>query len=224
MIPRLLLVLFLTPTYGFAVNGDPTKVVYPMNTYLRTFEDFHQHTQLHIKRVQTLALQLYLTHPEQFPGLDVQLVSEFMQLHDLAKISKFNNRPPMLHSLFQQLQNDGANMIPIIAELNARDFEVRYQWLLEKKLLTPNGLPTSEAQLLLMLENICDLVDRGMNEVSAEEFGRKMRLASEILNDPKEMRLAKFLERNYQTFTQSLRFVRQGGSCRNIFAAIPVLR
>lgn len=218
------MVILLTPTYGFAVNGDPTKVVYPMNTYLRTLEDFHQHTQLHIKRVQTLASQLYLAHPEHFSGVDAELAREFMQLHDLAKVSKFNNRPPMLQSLFQQLQNGSTNMIPIIAELNARDFEVRYRWLLEKKLLTPNGLPTAEAQQLLALENISDLVDRGMNEVSAEEFGREMRPASEILKDPKEVRLAEFLERNYQAFTQSLRFVRSGGPCRNIFAAIPALR
>lgn len=218
------MVILLTPTSGFAVNGDPTKVVYPMNTYLRTLEDFHRHTELHIKRVQTLAAQLHRAYPEHFPDLDAQLVHEFMQLHDAAKISEFNNRPPMLESLFQHIQNDGANMLPIITELNARDFEKRYRWFIEKKLLTPNGLPTAEAQQLLTLENISDLVDRGMNEVSPEEFGREMRPASELLNDPKEARLAEFLERNYRAFTQSLRFVRSGGSCRNIFVAIPSLR
>lgn len=192
--------------------------------FVQTLEDFETHTILHIQRVQKLGLELYRSFSDDFTGVTEKLLSEFLSLHDCAKIKGVKQQNRALHELYPFY---GANaeskdeFRKIVSKMNEEETAIQIDFfrasgLLEKK----TGQTTFEAQQLLLIEKVADLVDRGMNEVSEEEFGRSMRLASELFEEIQNQVYARHLEVNYQEITESLWLSRLKASpLRTLFPA-----
>ena len=63
---------------------------------------------------------------------------------------------------------------------------------------------------MIKIEKIVDFVDRGMANVSAEEFSRPMEKGSAFI-DPELKRFALYLERSYKRITEGMEYLPADG-------------
>lgn len=165
--------------------------------YVNSIEDYYYHTSLHIKRVELLAWQLYKQNYNRYKTVSPFLLLEFLKLHDHTKIQgKFlNELYPYYGDKSHLKSKDWRHFKKLIKELNQKD----------KKILTnffkDNKIKMKDRALFLEIEKIADLVDRNLNEVTPEEFGKNIENLKNYLNS-KEIKLASNIIKNYKKITK----------------------
>ena len=145
-----------------------------------SYSQFLNHISKHRMRVVALGLEYYRRNTKCNELLSPSLVKEFLRLHDLAKLD--NDISVRLYSLFGK--NQSPHMKDTVVELNRRDLEIRMTFFKEKNLVDAQGRLSAEATLLIEIERVADLTDRGMDPGAAQEFGRPMQKASIFLATP----------------------------------------
>lgn len=182
--------------------------------YVKTLNDFYQHTYLHRRRLVIMGHHLLNEFSEEFPHLNHQVLDSFLSIHDEAKLninlSKYKGRP-LLEALYQfygrgkHTLSDEAQieMKELIKALNEKDNEIGMKFFKDHGLISKSGKLHETALELLRIEKIVDSVDRGMNQVSIEEFDRSMTPASEMFQD-KDADLAINLESIYHKLLEGL--------------------
>jgi len=178
-------------------------------TYVETASDFQKHIQLHRTRVVVLGLALAKVH---YPEISQEDLKIFLELHDTSKVDPKNSsqlfgfygRPPANLEEKERLKS-------IVGSINEVDSQVGQKFFQENISLTP----TQRSQFLT-IEKVADLVDRSMDPVATEEFGRQMTRASQFLKDAEQARLSLWLEQRYHKLVPSLGMP-STGSCRRVF-------
>jgi hypothetical protein len=183
-------------------------------TYVNGVVDFHQHTIMHKKRVTQLAVELAQKFPKEFKGLSTDLIIRVLSKHDNAKIKPqytYGKSGPFYETLYKYYGKKPP--MDVISKLNKIDTEIMEAALKKEGL----GLEFSDtkSQILkkialrkkiLKLEKLADFVDRGMSEVSPEEFGRKMWKESSVAKTQLGKKMALFLENNYEKLVGHLKY------------------
>ena len=180
------------------------------NAYVKNIEDLKQHFDCHRQRLMVLAQALVIQYPEHFKELkNTNLLQEFLHLHDAAKFSHledlfmyYNTRP-----LFSNVY-EAEKFKSLVARVNAQDELVRLNFFKLKALCGENSTEyNKQAKLLIEIERLVDMVDRGLDPVAIEEFAREMRPASEMFAiDSKDYIMAKYLEQEYHNLVGHLSF------------------
>ncbi len=187
--------------------------------YVNSVVDFHHHTKMHKKRVVELAVELFKQYPKQFNGLNEAMIRRVLKDHDNAKIDAkytYKNGKPFYEMLYQSYGKKPP--IDVIEQLNKIDSSIMEDALKKEGLTFIKGEAKEERirkmrmrQKLSKLEKLADFVDRAMNPVSSEEFGRKMCLESSVAKTEIAKKMALFLENNYKTITNELNYYKMSG-------------
>jgi hypothetical protein len=218
-ISLVLLLLGVYPGQSFAGNGLATAVsggsaqprsapVEPAaqpREFVNSVEDFLDHTRSHVERVVELGMRLRQDFPEMFREVDPALLREYLTHHDAAKVRLENSAhrdrtfAEDLYGVYgMNLRADpelNALHWPKVIELNQLDKKLSMDFLKKHALADSEGKLTETGKHYVLIENVADQVDRGLSEVSPEEFRKpKMELASEWMKDPVEKGLARHLE------------------------------
>lgn len=174
-----------------------------------TLIEFKNATEEHQKRVLQLGTALYNEFLSDFSGLNVDLVSRFLSLHDHSKTSILPDGTNQLESLYQfygvnksdLAENEKFKILSTINYINYLDSQKALEFFNTHQLISETGELTDSANNLLLIERISDMVDRGEHTFSTKEFNRKLVPASEILTNEKWAHYAHFLEKNYVSIT-----------------------
>lgn len=174
--------------------------------YVISVEEFVEHTRLHRERVKTLGLELFKTHPELFEGLKERQVQAILEAHDKAKVSAAARGPdgrPFYRVLYEEGYGKRLDR-SIVDALNAQDKKFMEEAMKRYHLANDPDLRSKMERI----EKIADFVDRGMANVSPEEFGRPMEKASSFMNNEADKKLAAELEKKYSRVTSHLNYER----------------
>ncbi len=89
---------------------------------------------------------------------------------------------------------------------NKNDSEIGLKYLIKHGFADANGVLTPNGKNLLKIEKLADIVDRGMDPTSSEEFGKKIVRASEskYLKSQNGKKMAAVLEGEYFKTTKGL--------------------
>lgn len=162
--------------------------------FVTSVEDFFEHTRLHRERVKVLGVELFKSHPNLFYGLTLEQVQGVLSAHDEAKVTTF----------YRVLYENYGGPVDksIVDALNAKDKEFM------DAALKRFGIDNDPELLTKMnrIEKIADMVDRGMSEVTPEEFGRPMKRASEFMGGILDRQLAIELENKYQSVVSGFNY------------------
>jgi hypothetical protein len=182
---------------GILIMLNMTFTISQAELYVADINDFKSHIQNH--QIRVLQLGSFLAN-HNFPELPIQQVQEFLSLHDQSKTSD-----KMLNALFlfygkkateSLTSNQSLILSRIIEELNASDLN------LIKTYFEEHNISSDDQNKLFLIEKIADSVDRAMDPIAEEEFGRKLQFASDFLGTEFERSLAKTLESNYLEITE----------------------
>lgn len=175
--------------------------------YVTSLNDFYQHTYLHRKRVMILGQRLLNQFTNDFPQLNSDLLNSFLSIHDEAKLdleTANTHQGSLLEALYRFYgrgvdslsKREKRELKELVTLLNDLDNQICRQFFIDNDLVLKNGTLSEAAIQLLRIEKIVDSVDRGMNQVSIEEFNRSMTPASQLFHD-KDAEMASDLERIY---------------------------
>lgn len=186
----------------------------PRRKFVNSVVDFHHHTQMHKKRVTALALELYKKFPKQFTGLSEEMIIRVISQHDDAKINpkyRFKGKIPLYEALYKYYGKRPPK--EVIDSLNAVDEKIVDMALKREgfEILDTDTEARKRHKLkvrkqFLKLEKLADFVDRAMNPVSSEEFGRKMWKESDAAKTPMHKKMALYLEKNYTKMVGHLKY------------------
>jgi hypothetical protein len=196
-----------------------------------TVDQYRLHMQVHRKRVKHLGMILYNTFFSDCPDLSPDLVSEFLELHDVSKVDdSLSPGNPIALRLAQTFGKDQSlpevqEAISLaVADLNMIDQEVALNFFREKGLLVESVDTSSDsyhlsigAKKLLQIENIADLVDRGFDKIAHIEFGRVLARASEFLVDSRDRLMARHLELVYGVEVAAVEAEHSGAVLRELY-------
>ncbi len=173
--------------------------------------EFQHHIQLHRERVVKLGLALAKT---QYPNLNQSFLQDFLYLHDYSKtITSHSNLPKFQYThcklpverLFdfygKAPKNEAPNLVDVITDINAIDKKVCIDYFEMLPQLSKRNQEDFYA-----IEKVADLVDRSLDPIAAEEFGHRMLLASEYIQDPFMVTLSLWLESRYHQITKDLSY------------------
>ena len=186
------------PLFGSSPSG-----VFSRRAYVNSALDYIHHMRIHTSRVTELAVAAVKKFPEEFPGITEEHIREIFPKHDDAKKFahyKFSDGKPFFEKLYEFYGKRPPG--ELIQELNATDEKIMDDAI--KKM----GLD-SKKEVIERLEKLADFVDRAMNEVTPEEFGRASYPESEAAarkGDIKLSQMAKYLEDNYLKITGHIQF------------------
>jgi hypothetical protein len=167
--------------------------------------DFKAATEEHQNRVLILGKALYQNFSNHFVELNIDIVSNFLKLHDYSKTSILPDGTNQIESLYQFYgvnksdlpEAEKFKILSTINYINYLDSQKALVFFSETKLISKDGELTDAAHNLMLIERIADMVDRGEHASSTQEFNRKMAPASEILENEKWANYARYLEKNY---------------------------
>lgn len=172
--------------------------------YANTAEEFKIQMIEHKQRAQHLAGVLLKMHPEDFKGVDPNLLDKFMDQHDQIKT---NTSPDFLKKyhldeeapIYKVLFSHYNKPVPQYIYKKFSDLELwmAIDFFKEHDLLNADGSLGDIALKYLSLERVSDAVDRGLSPAAVEEFGREMDLARSRLLNHRERELAVGLEIYY---------------------------
>lgn len=197
-------------------------------TFVFSLEDFEIHTRSHKARVELcvelLAEQFKnkIRVPIKYAKFRT-LLSVFTQKHDNGKLNQTLSflqkhgydlsKPLLINRLYRFFGIKFATIeradpilaktltierMQTIADLNMIDHSVAQAFFVANNLIAHDGTLNAVAQILTLLENVADTVDRGMSEVSPYEFARKMETASARFSPGTlERNMALYLEKIY---------------------------
>ena len=175
--------------------------------FVNSVEDFKMHCNLHQARVVALGLALRARY---YPNVDVRHLENFLRLHDAAKTTMDSDiyslcgfQSPPLEALYAFYgttlpRGSKSELGEVTSRVNRIDEAISAIFF--------KAFGTNEAKELREIENLADLVDRGMDPVAAEEFGRPMRLASSYCKNENLKTYAEWLEQNYTKIVEGLEF------------------
>lgn len=222
---------YIPPVLGIVAYDVTARVVPTLNAsitqaseHIKGLEDFYRHTILHKKRVVALGMHLYDQNPEMFKGLSREMLEKALSVHDNAKVlpqyRDSKNRP-----FYQALYEDGFGRKPpqeLVDALNKADAKIMEETLDsmglsldDPKIATPANLADMNEKIkrrklrkmISYIEKMADFADRGMSNISPEEFGRVMDKASDFMKNPADAELVKKqLEENYDEIVKGLEF------------------
>jgi len=185
--------------------------------FVRNFDDFFNHTKLHVERVKRMGMWFYIHNRNEFPDVNDGLVEEFLALHDKGKLvftlsQLSEDDKPVLRRLYSFFgrKNDlsleeQALLKKTVDDLNSIDDEVAFKFFKKNNLISKDGVLSPAAIELKQIEHAADVTDRVQSEVSPEEFGRKMFPASQNLVG-KERKMSAVLEEHYKEITKGLSY------------------
>ncbi|GIL17351.1 MAG: hypothetical protein BroJett040_11020 [Oligoflexia bacterium] len=207
----------LTPHYCLS-----TSTIEQRNFYVRDFNDFQLYVDTHKERVIILGMILFHAHPERYHELTKADVAQFLALHDKSKLLKTNAQS--LYEFYGQnqkfmSQSQRDQFHAIVDQIN------KYDTRNAKLYFETRRLSSKQMNLLLEIEKIADIVDRGMDPVAHEDFESKglykMKLGSEFLETEFSRKAAQYLESIYQDSTKDFSFFKRklNGrfSCNGLF-------
>ncbi len=190
--------------------------------FVKNIHDFTIHTQLHIKRVERIGLYLFKKFPNEFKQLDQKIVHNFLKKHDQGKVNvslwKDKGKKPIIDKIYKYYNVPKESISPkelallgkAVDDLNAMDTMVAYQFFRDNKLYTATGEISPKAHQLLRLEKLADIIDRGKNMVSPEEFAKKAMIpASKWFKNHKEQLMAMSTEHDYNKIIAGLDYNQQ---------------
>ncbi len=222
---------YIPPVLGIVAYDVTARVVPTLNAsitqaseHIKGLEDFYRHTMLHKKRVVALGLHLYDQNPEMFKGLSREMLEKALSAHDNAKVlpqyRDSKNRP-----FYQALYEDGFGRRPpqqLVDDLNKADAKIMEETLDsmglsldDSKIATLSNLADMNEKIkrrklrkmISYIEKMADFADRGMSNISPEEFGRAMDKASDFMKNPADAELVKKqLEENYDEIVEGLEY------------------
>lgn len=175
--------------------------------YVNDLSEFKHHCILHRTRVALLGRQLRTNF---YPEVDIRLLENYLQLHDAAKVTNqpkvyrtYGFQSPPIESLFNHygkisIRGKDQQIGRVLRMIDILDEEIRSVFF------TTFG--TTHARELREIEMLADLVDRGMDPVAREEFGRPMLKASEILKNSPLLKKALWLEDIYPQMVSQFRY------------------
>lgn len=182
--------------------------------YVNSVVDFHHHTKMHKQRVTKLAIELMKKFPKQFKGLSEEMVIRILSKHDNAKIDpkfRYSKGGPFYEALYSHYGKKPP--MDVINQLNNIDGKIMEQALKDEGLgfdfndsKKERMRKISLRQKILSLEKTADFVDRAMNPVSSEEFGRKMWKESSVAKTEMAKKMALYLENNYSKMVSHLNY------------------
>ena len=189
--------------------------------YIKNINDFNCHIQAHKKRVTLLGMYLVNLYPSFEKETIKQLkVETFLNLHDNSKLDVQNQTE--LYSFYgidfnekkkSQFFWDTIDKInEIDKELREGFFDKSNRILIEKRKFLSNKNPPYNNYIknfFYMIEEIADLVDRGLDPVASEEFGKTMiPLSTYSFSDEiNKIAKAKILEKNYDKIISGNRYI-----------------
>lgn len=177
----------LAAILGLSLGSSPwtvAAVVDCQTALMDSLEAFRAHTESHIRRVQILGIEVLRAFPERFPGVEPQLLAEFLALHDQSKVNQtgpfleqfgLQDRPrPIIQDLFERMnhwQEDPVASRRLVDELNAVDRKIAQNFLARHHLLQSDGSADAVGKHYLRIEKIADVVDTVLSIARGEEFG-----------------------------------------------------
>ncbi len=180
-----------------------------------TYSTFRKHLRDHINRVVLIGMEAIELFPKEFSKVDPTKALAFLKLHDQ---SKENDDPEFLRKYSIEVKNgtiaqrlfENIQIVPssrnsfhdenfesLRNTLNSIDDAVAKDFF--KSIEIP--FDGEEAQILLRIEKIADLVDRAQDPVARWEFHREMQPAALLLNGPVDRFIATILESHYRKIT-----------------------
>ena len=188
----------------------------PKHKLVKSLDDFLRHTRLHVVRNRAMASELVARFPHTFDLVNEDLVQAFMKVHDQSKLNPnltrdgrrfIGERLYEFYGLPDSLLSEAekAERKKLISELNLVDSMAITEFFKRSELLDRKDNPNEVARQLIKIEKIVDFVDRGMANVSTEEFSRPMQKGSEFI-EPELRRFALYLERNYKRITVGMEY------------------
>lgn len=213
-VTSVLFALNITSSVILAPSLSSSEILFG-NALVQNYSDFQKYIDLHKKRVTELGLALYQLYLDRYHQVPYEYVHAFLKLHDQSKLREPNSKA--LYSFYGQNQNfvdsfTQKQMQKTIQKLNDYDHGIAQLFF------QGVGVSPWQARLLLEIEKIADLVDRGMDPVAHEDFeGKglyKMKLGSEYLTDDFSQKAAFELEKKYEVITGKYSFVQ---FCSKVF-------
>lgn len=209
-----LLMLFL----WVSTNAEPLRVQSP--------EDYRIHMAAHRQRLIVLGKELKRNFPERFSNVSEQNIGDWLALHDQSKVNlhpefldHFHQQNPedqIATRLYQQLYGRPISSLPeeekieaiaLINELNKMDSEIAARMARWLHLIDNNGNESPALQELRYIEKIADIVDRELDPIAAEEFGKKPWPAEEAFpGDLAAAQMISHLRLNYIRLTTGLSY------------------
>jgi len=180
---------------------------------VRTFLEFQNHIELHRIRVAKLGRALA---KHKFPAINQGLLGEFLELHDHSKVLisrgdlhqfDYTHRDLPVQRLYSfygrspKTESESRKLTDIINDINDIDKKVCANFFAKH-----SQLSWGAQEDFYTIEKVADLVDRSLDPMAAEEFGQRMILASDFIDDPYMVKLSLWLESHYHQITKNLRF------------------
>lgn len=162
-------------------------------------DSFVNYTKFHISRVVLIGIEMKRVFHHHFENLEDEVVRNFLLLHDYSKIKMIDGNYENARLLFENIfgkdvkslsEIDREKASTIIDRINRDDRKIAIDFF-EK-----HHLSNAQIKQLLQLENLADLIDRGMSPFSQFEFGRKLKPASMILKCEIEKSIAHYFEKS----------------------------
>lgn len=192
----------------------------PLNSpYIYSLEDFEQHVILHKERIVALGLLLREEFPEVLGHIPPQVLAQFLQLHDNSKLLRsprllqmfdYDEAPILerLYKFYGQNKDDltyqeQQELTDTVKQANRIDRLVANMYFQSQDFLIESRNPEADAQLLLRIERLLDVVDRGLDPTASEEFQRPMQRGSDFLTNEQDRQMARFLEQKYTELPSS---------------------
>ncbi len=215
-------------TFSLVRDSDSGKGQAAGRRFVQSEADLRIHFEAHIGRVKLLGIALFERNRERYEGagINVQMVKDFLAVHDQAKLddtplfrAKFHDLAtspddlkPILTRLWEVYATSDLKRIkPVVDYLNRADDRVAAEFF--SKLKIPEPHKSIVVALLKEIERVADRVDRNLDPVAGEEFGRAVgeeapSIARYLAGE--ELVLAQSLIRDYRvlTLTQSFQVVK----------------
>ncbi|WP_413287763.1 hypothetical protein [Bdellovibrio sp. HCB337] len=176
--------------------------------YVTQIQDFQQHIELHRERVVVLGMTLAASH---FPNVSKKDLKDFLRLHDSSKTMR-NSLPRLFEFYGKPPANEEARarLMSTVSDINAIDHSIA------EKFFNERHLSPEMVEALYTIEKVADLVDRSLDPVAAEEFGRKLSPASQFFKEQELRDLSLWLESRYLNIVPHLQMA-PIKSCRRVW-------
>lgn len=176
------------------------------NPLVESKGDFDRHLALHRKRVLVLGLAL---RERFYPHIDAKELKTFLKYHDIAKTDLVHgNLKTSVEELYKfygtRLRStEEPQLKHLVDSINLIDRRIALMFLENFKASEQNR------ELFQKIERMADLVDRGMDPVASEEFGRLLTKASVILAEIHDVDQVLWLEDHYQELTEQFQYKKE---------------
>jgi len=150
-----------------------------------------------------------------YPTVNYKDLKLYLKYHDVAKTDYIHGN---LHTSVADLYNyygiwledeeHKQELKRLVDQINHIDKKIAVMFL-DAFRVAPENIG-----LFKKIERIADIVDRGMDPVASEEFGRPLKKASEFSVDEESKAMILWLERHYYRITENFRYESGSNRCK----------